>query len=165
MKKTPKGIKKRSAKQLANDKRLGRMAKKRAADARRANPKRKRKVAKRKKRAKRRNPSTLRARQTAVQRATNPKRKKSTSSGFYVVFRCKKSSYGTGVSVTWLGPGKTGVPKFGSMSRRFLFQNASAATDMAKKYSSTGFHVGVATRTTTGAMIMKYCREQAKGKA
>lgn len=63
--------KKRSAKQLANDKRLGRMAKKRAAAARKINPKRKkrRKVAKRKK-------NTLRARQTRIQRARNPKRSK-----------------------------------------------------------------------------------------
>lgn len=153
--------KKRSAKQLASDKRLGRMAKARAKLTARDLSKAKwgkKKTAKRKK-------NTLRARQTAIQRATNPKRKTTRRSPYWVVFRCKKASYGTGVSVAWLGSGNTGTPKFGAMSRRFLFQNASAATDMAKKYATAGFHVGVAGKTTTGAMIMKYCREQAKGKA
>lgn len=137
--------KKRTAKQLANDRRLGRMAKARAKAARKK--KARKKTARRK-----------------VRRKANPKRTSNKKSHLWIVFRCKRATYGTGVSIAYLGPGKTGTPKFGPRSRAFVFQVKSAAEDMARKYATGGFHVGIASKNKTGAQLMSFCKELAKGK-
>ena len=145
--------KKRSAKQLANDRRLGRMAKARAAKKRGG---RRKKVVRKKTRRK-------------VSRRANPKRKVAKRSALkkshlWIVFRCKRATYGTGVSIAWLGVTKSGTFKFGGKSSAMLFQVKSVAVSTAKKYSTAGFHVGVANKNKTSAAIMKFCREIAAGK-
>lgn len=140
--------KKRSAKQLANDKRLGRMAKKRAAAKRspsmttKANPCGKKKVAKR---------STLRKRQTAIQRATNPRRKSLKKSHLWLVFRCKgKQIHYLYVSNRWT--------VLSTQSILFRTQE-QAKKGLNAAYTGKQFDYGIASADMTSAQIRAGCRK------
>ncbi len=152
--------KKRSAKQLANDKRLGRMAKARA-KLRRKKTGRKRTVGRKKTTyRKKRRKNTLRTRQTAIQRATNPKRKKrkvSAKSHLWVVFKC------WGDSVVFLALGtRVGSFKWTNKKAKAIFSRErdiaiKQATHMAKRPRAHLYNIGVAPDSMTSAQIKAGC--------
>lgn len=146
--------KKRSAKQLANDKRLGRMAKKRA-KLRRKKTGRKRTVGRKK--TTRRKKNTLRARQTRIQRATNPKRKRSARSHLWLVFRCR----GNSVHFCSIGSGKGKWVASKGDAILWKTKNAAAksARYMAGKRGMSKYQVGVASDGMTSAQIAAGCRK------
>lgn len=127
--------KKRSAKQLANDRRLGRMAK-----ARHAKKRGKKKVTRKK----------------TVRRKANPKRKVSAKSHLWVVFRCREKSvyflttdsYG---KLTWTGhKGKSVLWKERQKAR-------SIAGKWAGKRHWDSWQIGAADASTTSAQISAEC--------
>ena len=137
--------KKRSPKQLANDKRLGRMAKKRAA-AKRVGKTIKKRVAKKVRRKL--------AKKTA--RRKNPARKTSAKSHLWRVFRCR------GKFVMWLLMDSTGKWNWTSdAGRSILFPVKQSASNVAgglsKKRGYAGYNLGVASRETTAAQIVREC--------
>ena len=135
--------KKRSAKQLANDKRLGRMAKARAKAARKKNP----------------HGGTLRKRQTAIQRARNPKRTTRAKTHLWRVFKCK------GNDVRYMGFMTSGKLRwFTTRGDATLFQTRKQAKFAAEGVqhlqgkSVAGWNVGAADYDMTSAQIVAGCK-------
>lgn len=126
--------KKRSAKQLANDKRLGRMAKKRAAAARKKNPKKK--TAKRK-----------------AKRKANPKKR--TKSHLWLIFRCR------GKTVHYFNGGWPISRVWGARDKgaRYVTKGAaeSHARRLAKKRGARQYQIGVASGDMTSVQIATQC--------
>lgn len=134
--------KKRSAKQLANDKRLGRAAKKRAG-AKKLPRKKKttsRKVAKRK--------------GTRAVRKSNPKR--SAKSHLWIVFRCQGKSvkflgYSVGGSPSWVSDrGKALIMKSKDQAKRY-------AEGLANMRGQDKYQLGAVSEDTTTAQIRAAC--------
>ena len=139
--------KKRSANQLANDKRLGRMAKARAKAKRKKNP-HKKKVAKR---------SALRVAQRKIQRSRNPKRKSSKKSHLWHSFVCKgKNIYYAYITDT--RETRVGISK--SRGQAVLFKTKQRAYDVAKLLAKhwPDHIAGVASDDMTSAQIAAGCR-------
>ena len=144
--------KKRSAKQLANDRRLGRMAKARAKKKRGKNPRRK--VSRRKVSKAIRQREVQRLKLTARQRRARPALKKS---HLWRVFRCR------GKSVMWLKMDASG--KYNWTSKKgdsILFGLKGAARRVAQGIASkpgyASYDVGAVDRDTTAAQIATFCR-------
>lgn len=130
--------KKRSAKQLANDKRLGAMAKARA--------KKRRKTTRVKTK---RNPR--------VKTKRNP-RKKSAKSHLWLIFKCK----GSVVSFLRLGnlPGWT-TDKGKAVLIKRKSDAANLARNLSKKRGMSTWYLGVAPDSMTSAQIAAKCRGKA----
>lgn len=153
--KNPMHKKKRSAKQLANDRRLGRMAKARA-KAKRGGRSRvtRKKVAKRKTR---KNP-VRKIRAPGAKRhirAPAAKRKASAKSPLYIIFKCK------GSSVAFLGYGDGKPAWHTDKGKAILFKKkrtaANTARNVSKKVGMSQYHVGVGSAGITAAHIKSFC--------
>lgn len=129
----------RSAKQLANDKRLGRMAKARAKAKR---------GGRRKKTVRKKN-----THRKVTRRRANPKRKVSARSHLWLIFRCR------GNSVHYLGPTSLWHAKRGVA---VLFKTkavaAKFARQVAKKRGNAGYDVGVCSDAQTKSQIAAACK-------
>lgn len=139
--------KKRSAKQLANDKRLGRLAKKRAAAKRKANPKKKKVVRKKARRKV--------AKKKAVRRKRNPQQTRKMRD--YIVFKCK------GMAVWFLTTNAKGLWVFTSdKGKAVRWHKKGDAESMAKvaarKRGMASWAVGVCPDDTTVAAIRATCK-------
>ena len=135
--------KRRTAKQLASDRRLGRLAKARAKKKRRRRSPAKRKV------AKRRNPH-----RRVAKRPT--RRKVAAKSHLWVVFRCY------GKAVLFMGLDASLKPRFVSdKGKAALLKTKAAAQSIARKLSKKSgmakYYIGAASSNTTTAEIRAHC--------
>lgn len=127
--------KKRSAKQLANDKRLGRMAKKRAA-------------------ARRKNPGKKKAKKKAAKRRRNPAAKQ--KDHLWLVFKCR------GKAVWFVrGDGNSKLGWTQDKGRAVLFQTIADAkiigNRVARSRNMAAWNIGIAPANKTKAQIASTC--------
>ena len=154
--------KKRSAKQLANDKRLGRMAKARAKKkrgGRSASSGRSRVTRKkvRRKNTHRRVASKGQIRRVIKKAKRRTKRPSLKKSHLWRVFRCR------GKSVFWIYMDSTGKWNWTSdAGKSILFATKGGASNVAKgiakKPRYAKYDVGVVDRGTTAVQIAQFCR-------
>lgn len=146
-KKTMARKKKRSAKQLANDKRLGRMAKARAKAKRGGRSRVTKKVAKKKAR-KKKNPSYRKSKQAT---ASRPK---------LVVFNIFKCY---GKSVRFLGLTTSGKLHWTIRDAALMWKTQKKAASIARKVSTkrgmSQYHVGVTSNDISATQIAAQCKE------
>jgi len=137
--------KKRTAKQLANDRRLGRMAKARA--------KKKRGKKKTKKRM------SIAKRGKMLRRTFNPKRTALKKSHLWIVFKCR------GKTVQYFTLSGTTFNWTGSKAKAILLKTKEHATrianKMAKKPGMRKYDIGVAPDNMTSAQIVSQCMGKA----
>jgi hypothetical protein len=140
--------KKRSAKQLANDRRLGRMAKARAKKKRGG----RRKKNTHKKTWRRSTPKKV------ARRRANPKAKRKTTAGrWYQIFKCK------GASVHFLALTTAGKIRW-TLTRgdTVRWSSKSEATKIARRIAKSrklsGFYIGVAGSNTSASAIVTECK-------
>ena len=152
--------KKRSAKQLANDKRLGRMAKARA-KAKRGG---RRKITKKKTTRKKKTTGYGRLKRSAKPLKYNPKPtfRKSKGSGVYPKLRVFNIFKCYGKSVRFLGLTTAGKLQWtirdASISWRSQKKAAGVARKLAKKSGMAKYDVGVAASGTSSSKIAAHCK-------
>lgn len=144
--KNPMRKKKRSAKQLANDRRLGRMAKARAKVKRGGRSRVTRKVTRKKvaRKKTKRNPHKKVAKRTVLKK-----------SHLWSIFKCY------GKSVRFFGLTTAGKLQWTIRDAAIIWKSKDRAAKIAKKVSTkrgmANYHVGVASRETTSAQIVAAC--------
>lgn len=139
--------KKRSAKQLANDRRLGRMAKARAKAKR---------GGRRKKTVRKKNTHRKIARKKNVH-ATRRKKVRRTSAGrWYQIFKCKGSSVHF-LALTTLGKLRWTLTRGDTIRWSSKSEATKIAKRLARGRTLSGFHVGVAASSDSASTIAAFC--------
>ena len=138
--------KKRSAKQLANDRRLGRMAKARA---------KKKRGGRRKKTVRKKNTHRKVARKRNVHATRRKRSKVSARSHLWNIFKCY------GKSVRFLGLTTAGKLQWTIRDAAVIWKSKERAAKIAKKVSTkrgmANYHIGVSSREMSASQIAASC--------